>query len=259
MPALYLADLPGSRLEAVLQRVPLAILPLGSIEYHGPHGAFGTDLFLAETLAQRVGDTLEALVLPAVPFAHCPPVTRGYQGTLDVAEDTMSRYLEDVLASVFGLGLRAVLALNAHDGNIRPLQTAGDRLADRFPDRFLWLVNWWEVLPMHLVEPLGFFSQGGGHGHGGPLEISAAAAARPETVDLGQARDLDVVPPPGGGIVRAISEGRPRPSWEGYHGRASEVTVEKGEHLLALATERITAFTGEWLAELAAPGDKEDR
>src|SRR3712207_8361874 len=58
---------------------------------------------------------------------------------------------------------------SAHDGNIRPLQAAGDRLAEHWPAGTLLLVNWWVGLPLGLVEPLGFFSQRGGHGHWGPL------------------------------------------------------------------------------------------
>jgi creatinine amidohydrolase len=255
MPAIYLADLPGSAVAAALARAPLAILPLGSVEYHGPHGALGTDLFLAEEMARRVGGALEALVLPTVPFAHCPPDTRGYPGTLTVGEETMTRYLEEILAGVFGHGLRVALALNAHDGNIRPLQAAGDRLAERFPDRTLLLVNWWEGLPAAVVEPLGFFSQRAGHGHGGPLEISAAAAARPGTADLAAARDLDLAAAPGEGAVRAVLWGRPRPNWAGYHGRATEATEAKGAQLLAIASERIVADLRAWLKLLGSAVD----
>jgi creatinine amidohydrolase len=249
MPATYLPDLSGSRLDAALQQASLAILPTGSVEYHGPHGTLGTDLFLADVIAQRVAGELNALLLPTVPFAHCPPATRIYRGTLTISEETMARYLEDILAGVFGLGVRGVLVLNAHDGNIRPVQSAGDRLADRYPDHFLLLVNWWESLPNDELNKLGY-SQNRGHGHGGPLEISAGDAARPGTADWQAARDLDVVSAPGQNIVRAVHEGRPLPNWEGYHGRATEGSLEKGQKLLEIATEHIVALTREWLAEL---------
>ena len=75
--------------------------------------------------------------------------------------------MEDILAGVYRLGARGVLVLNAHDGNIRPVQTAGDRLWERFPDRFLPLVNWWETLGSAEMEAMGLFTQDGGHGHGG--------------------------------------------------------------------------------------------
>jgi creatinine amidohydrolase len=244
-----LPELAGSRLDAALAAAPLAILPTGSIEYHGPHGTLGTDLFLAEVLAQRVADGLGALLLPTIPFAHCPPWTRPYRGTINVGEETMARYLEDVIGGVFALGVQGLLVLNAHDGNIRPVQTAGDRLADRYPDHYLLLVNWWESLPDDELLQLGY-SQNRGHGHGGPLEISAGDAARPGTADWGAARDLDIIFAPGQEVVRAVYEGRPLPNWEGYHGRATEGSLEKGQQLLDIATARIVAATREWLAEL---------
>lgn len=250
MTALRLADLPGHRLPATVNAAPLAILPTGSIEYHGPHGPFGTDLHLAEVLAQRVADNLDALLLPAVPFSHCPPATRVYSGTIDIAEVTLAAYLEDILAGIYRMGAHGVLVLNAHDGNIRPTQTAGDRLFERFPDRFLLLVNWWETVASAEMEDMGLFTQDGGHGHGGPLEMSAAEAARPGTVDWAAARDMDIIFSPGKRIVRGVNEGRSLPNWAGYHGRSTEGSLEKGETLLRLAGERITRLTGDWLAEL---------
>lgn len=253
MPATYLADLSGSRLDAAVRAAPLAILPLGSVEYHGQHGALGTDLFLADDLARRVGGQLNALILPAVPFSHCPPATRQYSGTINVSEETLARYLEDVIGGVFALGLRGLLLLNAHDGNIRPARTAGDRLAERYPEHFLLIVNWWEALPGATLDQLGFFSQKRGHGHGGPLEISAADAARPGTVDWQAAVDLDMITPPGGNVVQAINEGRPLPNWHGYHGRATEGSLEKGQQLLTVAAEQIVTLTQAWLTELNRP------
>ena len=250
MTAIRLAELPGHRLADAVTSASLAVLPTGSIEYHGPHGPFGTDLHLAEVLAQQVADKLDALLLPPVPFSHCPPATRAYPGTIDIAEGTLAAYLEDILSGVYRLGARGVLVLNAHDGNIRPVQTAGDRLWERFPDRFLLLVNWWETLASAEMEAMGLFTQDGGHGHGGPLEMSAADAARPGTVDWGAARDLDVIFSPGERIVRGVNEGRPLPNWEGYHGRATEGSLAKGEQLLQIAVERITMLTHSWLAAL---------
>lgn len=253
MPATYLADLSGSRLHDAVRAAPLAILPLGSVEYHGQHGALGTDLFLADDLARRVGEPLNALLLPAVPFSHCPPATRQYTGTITVSEETLARYLEDVIGGVFALGIRGLLLLNAHDGNIRPARTAGDRLAERYPQHFLLLVSWWEALPGATLDQLGFFSQNRGHGHGGPLEIAAADAARPGTVDWQAAVDLDVITPPGGGVVQAINQGRLLPNWQGYHGRATEGSLEKGQRLLEIATEQIVTLTQAWLADLNRP------
>ncbi len=253
MAATLLARVTGARVPEAA-RAPLAVLPAGSIEYHGPHGPLGADLFLAEALAARVADTLGGLLLPALPYAHCPPATASHAGTINIAERTMVLYLTDLLAGLFAMGVRGVLVLNAHDGNARPLQTAGDILAERHPDRFVLWVNWWEALPAAEMEEARLFSQDGGHGHGGPLEMSATDAAQPGSVDWAAARDLDVVFPPGGRLVRAAAEGRPLPNWEGYHGRATEGSQAKGERLLDMAARRIVEQTRAWLAELSQAG-----
>ena len=46
-----------------------------------------------------------------------------------------------MLASCFRFGVRGILVRNGHDGNIRPVQMAVDRLAKGFPDRYVLPVN----------------------------------------------------------------------------------------------------------------------
>lgn len=250
MAPIHLGDIAGHRLPHAVAAAPLAILPAGSIEYHGPHGPLGTDLYLAEVLAARVAERLGGLLLPVIPFSHCPSATRTYRGTIDIAEHTLSAYVGDVIAGVFAMDIRGVLVLNAHDGNIRPVQTAADRLAARYPDRFLLMVNWWETLAAAEMEARGLFTIDGGHGHGGPLEMSAADAARPGSVDWGAAIDLDVILSPGEQIVRGVHEGRSLPNWQGYHGRSTEGSRGKGDLLLGIAVERIVKLTQDWIDEL---------
>lgn len=83
--------------------------------------------------------------------------------------------------------------------------------------------------------------------------MAAADAARPGTVDWQAAVDLDVITPPGRGVVQAINEGRPLPNWQGYHGRAREGSLEKGQQVLTIAAEQIVMLTQAWLDELNRP------
>jgi len=46
------------------------IIPLGSVEQHGPHLPLGTDWIIAQELAKRVSDGAGALVLPVLPFGY---------------------------------------------------------------------------------------------------------------------------------------------------------------------------------------------
>lgn len=47
--------------EAILKRSALAILPMGSVEQHGPHLPCGTDYKVAEASAEYIRNTFEEL------------------------------------------------------------------------------------------------------------------------------------------------------------------------------------------------------
>ena len=50
--------------EARLARRPVGYLPLGTLEWHGPHHALGSDLLQARGLFQRAARRFGGIVLP---------------------------------------------------------------------------------------------------------------------------------------------------------------------------------------------------
>jgi creatinine amidohydrolase len=239
-------DVIGADVGSVASRASLAVVPFGSVEYHGPHAPLGTDSFIATELAERVSGRLDGILCPLIAYTACPVWTREYQGTVSIDSDVMTAYVEDVFRGLLSNDMKGLLAINAHDGNIDVIKRAVERLFFDFDDQFIILINWWQTLPTSTIDELDLFSREGGHGHGGPLETSAAWAVRPDTVDLGRAQDVDSdysAPE----MMSILSFGGARPAWQGYHGRISESSVEKGEQLLQLAEDRIVQLVGEWL------------
>lgn len=224
----------------------LAVVPFGSIEYHGPHAPLGTDSLIAQELGARVAGRLNAILCPLIAYTTCPPTTRNNPGTLSIDADVMTAYIENIFRGLFKHGVKGILAMNAHDGNIDTVHRASNRLFYEFPDCFILAINWWETLPTPLIESLGLFSKGGGHGHGGPLETSAAWAVAPQAVDLSRAADIDPreneLP-----MMSIHKDGGRLPKWPGYGGLISESSTEKGQVLLRLAEDRIVEMIGEWL------------
>ncbi len=158
----------------------------------------------------------------------------------------MTAYIENIFRGLFKHGAKGISAINAHDGNIDTIHRASDRLFFEFPDCFILSINWWETLPTPLIESLGLFSKGGGHGHGGPLETSAAWAVAPEAVDLSRAANID--PRECEQLMMSVhKDGGRLPKWPEYGGRISESSIDKGQILLSLAEDRITELVGEWL------------
>lgn len=64
--ALYLR--PG-QLIAAQERLPVAYLPMGTLEWHGRHNPLGVDTIKAERLCIETARSIGGVVMPAVPFA----------------------------------------------------------------------------------------------------------------------------------------------------------------------------------------------
>jgi creatinine amidohydrolase/Fe(II)-dependent formamide hydrolase-like protein len=200
----------------------VALLPAGSVEYHGAHGPLGTDTFIARELAARAAaGRPRLLVLPEVVYTPCPPETRHAPGTIDVPEPLAGELLAHVLRALFGAGVAGVVAVNAHEGNVAAVHVARDRAVPDFPGAFVELVNWWETLPAGETAVLGGFTDNGGHGHAAALEMS---------------------------VTEAIAPGSVRPELAEDERLAREIDGGAGARLLALAAERV----GARIDELAA-------
>lgn len=232
----------------------LALLPLGSLEYHGPHNPLGSDSIIISGIAERVAARSNALLFPTVTFTQCPAQTAHFQGTLSVRPEVMTAYFADILRNILHLGFRKVFILNGHDGNIGPGRGAIAQVADETKDSTLLLASWWEFLSGETMKAAALFRQSnGGHGHGGPLETSAVAAFRPDLVHVDKARDLPEPPDLSGGPPYFLQKSAAT-DWPGYSGQVSEASAEKGRELVQMAEDGILKLLDNWLSHAQAPG-----
>lgn len=244
----------GYELAETLARHPLAIVPTGSVEFHGPHNPVGTDSIIISGISERVAARTSAVLFPTVHFTHCPAHTEHFKGTLSIRPEVMTLYFEDILRSVVGLGFRKIFMMNGHDGNIGPGRGAVSKVAAENPDAAFMFANWWEALPREEMVKLKLFSQSnGGHGHGGPVESAAVAAFRPDLVHVDKSHDLPE-PPDLSTVMPYYLEKATAQDWPGYSGKVSEVTPEKGRRLVQLAEDRLVQLVKNWFGHSAEPG-----
>ncbi len=62
-----IGDLTSSEVADQILRNAVAVIPLGSIEQHGPHLPNGTDTIAAELVAEVLAEKLDALLVPFGP------------------------------------------------------------------------------------------------------------------------------------------------------------------------------------------------
>jgi creatinine amidohydrolase len=249
-----LEEVTGFEVNDLASKCPLGVVPLGSLEFHGPHNPHGTDSIIISGIADRVAVRTNALLFPTVSFTQCPEHPAHFRGTMSIRPEVMTMYIADVLRNVLRLGFRKVFILNGQDGNIGPARGAIAQVADEVDDSQLLFASWWEFLSGETMKSLAIFQQAnGGHGHGGPLETSAVASFRPELIHLEKARDLPEPPDLSGGSPYFLQKSVAR-EWPGYSGHVSEASAEKGRKLVKVSEDGIVKLVQNWLATSEVPG-----
>ncbi|CAL9362056.1 Putative mycofactocin system creatinine amidohydrolase family protein MftE [Nocardiopsis dassonvillei] len=119
------------------ERDPVAaVLPVGSLEQHGPHLPLTTDTLIACALAGEVARAHGLRLLPPLAFG-CSHEHAAWPGTVSVSATTLHALVTDVAASLGGVPL---LVVNGHGGNhvlANTVQQAGGRMA-LFPGPGEW-------------------------------------------------------------------------------------------------------------------------
>ena len=128
--------------EKVLNRIDTAILPTGSVEAHGMHCPLGTDNIapwqFSAKLEERFTDRL--VVLPPIPYGHTWDL-QVWPGTISVSNRAFSQYVAEVGTNLSRWGIRNVVIMNGHGGNVGALQEAMEPMAEAGMRAVL--VNWW--------------------------------------------------------------------------------------------------------------------
>lgn len=151
-----------------------AILPIGSMEQHGAHMPVATDAIIAEYIAGRVSQLVDAFVLPAVFYG----VSHEHKPLFNVSvrNETLSAMISDICVSLVENGFSKIILLNAHYGNDAILSSITQAIYDRVPkDTLICSLSYWTVLDDQM-------------GHADANETSLMLAMRPELVSMKDAK-----------------------------------------------------------------------
>ncbi len=164
----------------------IAVLPLAAVEQHGPHLPIGVDSFIGEAYLARVLEILPA-DLPAtfLPLQRVgvSPEHVQYAGTLSLSAATAIAAWTEIGEGLVRAGLRKLVLVTSHGGNVAAMELAARDLRARF-GMFAVTVGW-----HRFGYPQGTFSSEEiRHGiHGGDIETSLMLATRPDTVRMNKA------------------------------------------------------------------------
>ena len=159
----------------------IAVLPLAAVEQHGPHLPLGVDAYIAEAYLARVRKILpEALPVTFLPVQRVGVSAEhlGYPGTLTLSAATAIKAWTEIGESLARAGLRKLLLVTSHGGNVAAMELVARDLRTRL-GMLAVTVGW-----HRFGYPEGTFSgEERRHGiHGGDIETSLMLAAMPDAV-----------------------------------------------------------------------------
>ncbi|WP_281942050.1 creatininase family protein [Micromonospora sp. AKA38] len=247
------AEVPGGELADVVAAADFAVLPVGAVEWHGPHLPLGADLILAEGFAGESaapGPGPRGVLFPPVAYAACPGQTRPWPGTVAIRPEIAVGYLADVIEGIVAAGFPRLLVVNGHDANMSTVRAAMEWVSGRRTASLL-LVNWFQLVTP--AETGALYGDVVARGHGGAYETSGVLGFAPQTVRLDAATDLPPRPKLPVTHPYVLVESRPDP-WQGWSGHVSRATEEAGRTVRATAGARLREIVAAWVAApLPAP------
>jgi creatinine amidohydrolase len=160
----------------------VCLLPLGSVEQHGPHLPLGTDSLLAHGLCLEVARRLSPAVLVVPPpwYGFSPHHMR-FAGSVTLRSETFIALASDVVDSLVRHGFQRIVLVNGHGGNASLTSLIATELGHRHEARARIAGLTYFHLAAPAIDALRL-SRTGGTGHACEVETALMQHLHPDLV-----------------------------------------------------------------------------
>jgi creatinine amidohydrolase len=245
-PVRFWADLTTTDWAALDRTRTIAVLPVAATEQHGPHLPLSVDTDLVDGVVNACLPHLAAdapvLFLPTQTVGLSPEHAR-FSGTLTLKAETVIRLWTDIGESVAASGVKKLVLLNAHGGQVSVMDIVARDLRARM-GMLVYSVSWFN-LPLTDAQGRDVNALFSAHEHrfgvhAGDVETSMMLALRPERVHMDRAQDFRSTSQNRAERFPILGNGKSaKLGWQmqdynphGAAGNAAAATAEKGQALL---------------------------
>jgi creatinine amidohydrolase len=227
-------EMSWTEVQQALKDRPIALLPVGNTEAHGPHLPVATDTVIAIEMARRTAVKLKqrglhALIAPPVTFC-VSELGAAFPGTVSLPPDTAVALVRDVCVSL-AKQFRAVALVNVNQepANLETLKRATEECKKAGASVCLT-----ELSKKRWADRLGAAFAAGDHA--GSFETSLMLACAPATVREKERISLPPMDALGGALKKGAKSFAEAGGEDAYFGDPTAASVEEGEaHFTTLA------------------------
>jgi len=227
----------------------VAVLPLGSIESHGPHLPLGNDTLCVNHLLGLILARETVAVLPTLTYSYVAE-SRSLPGAIHIRSDVLMNLVEAICDEVHRNGFGKIVLLHGHGGNTALHTMFLQRTLEREKPYAVYSIpvfggTWGEIRKLIETKELG---------HACEMETSLSLVAVPGLVNLKR-------------LGRKTFPTRPRPKvgaaatpvdWGTAHpemavGHPQKATRDKGERIFALWADEVARILRQIKRDKKAP------
>lgn len=225
---MYIVNYTSDDFKINLSKSNMLIMPIGSVEAHGHHLPLGTDIFsprlFCEKLNEKIGD--EIWIAPEIPYGQSYDLS-AYPGTIDIPSKVFSEYVYWVAKGFYDNGIKKIIFLNGHGGNINAINLASEMLVRLGVE--VVTINWWFDYSKDILKITK------GQGHAGEDETSAILYYNEKLVNMKKALKNEKKI-----LLNVKFKNRGKTLYENaISGDATLATREKGEKIFELLVPKI--------------------
>ena len=178
----------------LVKQQPVIVLPVGSVEDHGPHLPLDVDNFLIGAICEEAARRLdgEMVLLPPVPYGF-EEHHMDFPGTIDIAMEHMLHFVLDITRSVARHGFNRILLADGHGSNMPILDLVARRTVietEALCGAFIW-----PSLAKETIDRVRESEKPGGMAHACELETSLYLYLDPARVQMAKAEKEMAMPP----------------------------------------------------------------
>jgi creatinine amidohydrolase len=160
--------------EDMIKESPIAYIPMGSIEWHGPHNILGVDSLKVIEICKRTVETTGGVLFPCINWGAFN--TMNFPFTYHFSKRAFKKMTKNILKQSYDMGFRIVILISGHypSAQIKQLMKNSRKYSKKYSDFFAL-----GIPEQKLVPDLGYFGD-----HAAHWETSMTMALNPSWVSL---------------------------------------------------------------------------